>query len=65
MRLKNRKYDSNVGSGSGSSSKSQWRGELNGRTWSSGHQKRVETTIKRYTMRSNAQRVMEQKDSLI
>ena len=64
-RLKNRKCDSNAGSGSGSSSKARERGELNGRTWSSGHRKRIETTIKRYTMRSNAQRVIEQKDLLI
>ena len=63
--IKNRKCDSNAGSGSGSSLKDRERGELNGRTWSSGHRKHVETTIKRYTMRSNAQRVMEQKDLLI
>ena len=62
--IENRKCDANAGLGSGSSSK-KYRGELNRHTWSSGHRKRVETTIKRYTMRSNAQRVMEQKDSLI
>ena len=45
MRLKNRKCDSNAGSGSGS--KIQERGKLNGRTWSSGHRKCVETAIKR------------------
>ena len=43
-RLKNQKCDSNAGSGSGL--KIQERGELNGRTWSSRHQKRVETAIK-------------------
>ena len=40
-------------------------GELNGQTWSSGHQKRIETAIKQYTRRSDAQRVIEQKDLLI
>ena len=40
-------------------------GKLNGRTWSSGYQKRIKTTIKQYTMRSDAQRVIEQNDSLI
>ena len=65
MQLKNRKCDSNAGSGLGSGLKIQECGELNRQTWSPGHQKRVKTTIKRYTMRSNAQRVMEQKTSLI
>ena len=40
-------------------------GELDGQTWSSGHQKHVKTAIKQYTRRSDAQQVIEQKDSLI
>ena len=63
MRLKNRKCNLNAGLGLGL--KIPERGELNGQTWTSGHRKRVETAIERYTMRSNAQRVMEQKESLI
>ena len=65
MRLKNQKSDSSVGSGSGSDSKKKQHSELNGQTWSSRHQKCVETAIKRYTKRSDTQQVMEQKDSLI
>ena len=63
--IENPKCDSNAGSGSGLGSKIQEHSELNGQTWSSGHRKHVKTAIKRYTMRSNAQRVMEQKDLLI
>ena len=55
----------NMSSGLGLGSKMEYHGELKGRTWSSGHRKCVETTIKRYTRRSNAQWVIEQKDSLI
>ena len=65
MQLKNQKCDSSAGSGSGSDSKNKQHGKLDGQTWSSRHQKCIETAIKQYTRHSDAQQVIEQKDSLI
>ena len=60
-----KKYDSSAGLGSGMGLKKKQRGKLNGQTLSSGHQKPVKIAIKQYTRCSNAQRVIEQKDSSI
>ena len=58
-----KKCDSSAGSGSDSEKKKC--GKLNRQTWSSRHQKHVETAIEQYTRCSDAQRVIEQNDSLI
>ena len=63
--MKIKKCDSSVGSGLGSDSKKKQCGKLVRQTWSSGHCKCIETAIKQYTRRSDAQWVIEQKDLLI